>query len=117
MTQRRASRNEIIGIADDGLALQIDGRESVAPWSAILDVSAVMAVVDRTSDRRMPVFVLGIMVDGHKRVFLIGESEPLWEPLASTLSDFLGGIPPQEIWSAKLAGSGEASLYNRAGMQ
>lgn len=115
MAEALASRNEITGIADDGLVLQIDGAERVAPWSAILTVSAVMALVDRTSERHIPVFVFGIMDGADERLFLVGEPEPLWERLTSILADFLPGIAPIDIWSAELAAAGKASLYNRAG--
>ena len=111
------SRNEIVGLSDSGLVLQIDGREVLAPWSAILEVGVVLALIDRTSDRRIPVFVLGVMVGDDKRVFIVGNSEPMWEPLASTLPETLPGMSPFEIWGVELAASGKASLYNRTDVQ
>lgn len=114
MSEVTASRNEIVGISDKGLTLQINGREVVAAWSAILAVSAVMALVDRTSEQRMPVLVFEIMAEADERTFIVGECEPMWEPLASGLSDFLPTIPSMKIWRAVLAASGKTTLYDRA---
>lgn len=113
MTEVSASRNEIVGASDRGLVLQIEGRDNVAPWSAVLDVHAVMALVDRTSDQRMAMLVLGIMVGADERVFIVGESERMWEPLVSTMPDFLPEIPSVEAWSVELAALGNALLYDR----
>ncbi|WP_030541194.1 hypothetical protein [Sphingobium sp. DC-2] len=113
MAEELAWRNEIVGIAGSGLVLQIDETERVAPWSAISSISVVMALVDRTSERRIPVFVFGIMDGADERLFVVGETEPMWERLTSILSDFLPGIPPVDIWRGELAASGQASLYDR----
>lgn len=107
-------RNTIEDVTEHGLVLQVDGAERVAPWAAILSVNAVMALVDRTSERHIPVFVFAIMDGTDERLFLVAEIEPLWERLTSTLSDFLPGMPSIDIWSAELAASGKASLYSRA---
>jgi len=115
MTDALASWNEIVDIADSGLVLQINGVERVVTWSAILSVSAVMALVDRTSERRIPVFVLGMMDGADKRIFIVPETEPMWGRLTSTLPDVLPGIPAMEIWTAELADRGQASLYERVG--
>jgi len=115
MAEALASRNDIVGIADSGLVLQVDGDERVVAWSAILSVSAVTALVDRTSERRIPVFVLGIMDGADKRLFIVGETEPMWGRLISALPNVLPGMPAMEIWNAELAASGKASLYERVG--
>ncbi len=115
MAGQPTSRNEIVGIADSGLLLQIDGRQEVAPWSTISTVNAVLALIDRTSDQRIPVLVFEIVVGADERTFIVGESEPQWDPLASTLSDYLPGMPSFDIWGAELAASGMALLYERTG--
>ena len=107
-------RNTIEDATAQGLVLQVDGTERVAPWAAILSVSAVMALVDGTSERRIPVLVFGIMDGADERLFLVGEPEPMWERLTSILADFLPGIPSIDIWSAELASAGKASRYSRA---
>ncbi|NML13084.1 hypothetical protein HHL08_23640 [Sphingobium sp. AR-3-1] len=108
-------QSEIVGISDAGLVLQIDGREELALWSAISTVRAVLALVDRTSDQRIPVLIVAIMAGADERVFVIGESEPLWQPLVSTLPEVLPGTPTIEIWGAELAASGKAVLFERSG--
>lgn len=111
------TRNEIVGIADEGLVLRIDGRSETAPWSTITAVSAVLALKNCDSDRRIPVLVFGIMaeVETEERVFIVGESEPLWGPLVAALPVSPLETPPFEVWSAELAASGKASLYSRPG--
>ncbi len=77
-----------------------------------------MALVDQTSDRRIRVLVFGIMDGTDKRLFIVGESEPIWKQLIWTLTNVLPGMMAMEIWNAELAASGKASLYERmAGMQ
>jgi len=115
MVEEVASRIEIVGIGDGGLVLQVNGVERVVTWSAILSVSAVMALVDRTSERRIPVFVLGVMDGDEERFFIIPETELMWGQLISTLPDVLPGMPAMETWTAELAASGKASLYERVG--
>lgn len=114
MAKSLLTRNEIVSIAESGLVLQIDGAERVAPWSTVMSVSAVMALADRTSDRRVPVFVIGITDGAEERFFIIGEPDPIWERLTLVLADALPGIPPLDIWRAELAARGQASLYSRA---
>lgn len=115
MDEELPSRNEIVGIVDHGLVLQVDGVERVAPWSAILSVNAVMALVDQTIERRIPVFVIGVMDRFDRRIFIVGEPEPMWAPLTSTLPSILPEMAAPEIWRAELAASGMASLYERVG--
>lgn len=111
MAAPTASRNKIVGMTDNGLVLQIDSVERVAPWSAIMCIDAVMALIDRTSHKRIPVLVFGIMDGADERVFLVGEAEQIWESLTLNLAKALPDIPPIEVWRAVLSASGMASLY------
>lgn len=118
MGEDRAARNEIVGIAEGGLALKIDGREEVAPWSAILAVDAVLALVDQTGNQRIPVLVLEISAKADELTFIVAESEPLWEPLILVLPEVLPRAASVETWNRELKTSGMAQIYERtAGLQ
>ncbi|RYM07843.1 hypothetical protein [Sphingobium cupriresistens] len=111
----KAPESEIIGIAEAGLMLSVEGQEQIAPWSAITMVEAVLALVDWAGDQRIAVLVIAIMLDADERIFIVAESELLWAPLVSILSQILPGIPSVKIWGAQLAASGKVALYERAG--
>lgn len=90
------ARNFVSGATADGLRLEIDGAQSVAPWSTIDSISAAHVPRGETS-----FFIMGIeMNDG--RVFMLSETEPAWTAVVDLLHLHLDDAEPFTVWGPRL---------------
>lgn len=85
-------RNFISGASAEGIRVEINGAQSVVPWSSIELISAANVVHGLAA-----IFVIGFELHGGCSLML-SEIEPAWSEVVDLLHIHLDDVEPFAVW-------------------
>ncbi|WP_144401061.1 hypothetical protein [Novosphingobium sp. MBES04] len=87
-----------------------DGTARIA-WPDIRGISA--GRTHDAGDWMLLVLIFDVNINGHEKLFLVAENEPIWPSLTQALPAILPGVAEFETWANRaLAASSPVSIYD-----